>query len=179
MYLWLCNHYPAGTGCDIPPWLSTLRSCAPTRSWLRVRRCKPVQTKRGIYLFGPIRQSDWIPVHSKADAGDYHTFRSEESDSDYDSDDEEQYARSYANYIEHGPGGETDSGSDDSVNYADICRNTDEDDLCDGYSDDSNSINSDDEGESRRRTDDYIASLRSIRGPPPQEDYSSVFQATA
>ena len=134
------------------------------------------KSKDGIYLFGPIRQSDWIPVHSKADVGDYHTIRGEESESDYDSDEEEQYARSYANYIERGLADQSgDSGSDDEADYTEMCRIGDDDELSDGCTDETNSINSDDEEESRRRTDDYLDALLAARGRPPREDYSTIF----
>ena len=68
------------------------------------------KSKAGIYLFGKIRRTDWLPVRESKEAMEHdQVHRSEESDSDYDSDDEEARARP------RDDGGEdsvTDYGSD-------------------------------------------------------------------
>ena len=52
------------------------------------------KSKAGIYLFGKIRRTDWLPVRESKQAMDQdQVHRSEESDSDYDSEDEDARAR--------------------------------------------------------------------------------------
>ena len=54
------------------------------------------KSKKGIYLFGKVRRTDWLPVReSKYAMQQDQLDRSEESASDYDSDDEEAMARAY------------------------------------------------------------------------------------
>ena len=85
------------------------------------------KSKAGVYLYGKVRRTDFIPVHSKRDRDNYQQFRSDESGSDYDSAEEEVYVHDYDNYRTYGPNRDDDS------------------DLSSGYgSDDSLSINSDD-----------------------------------
>ena len=48
------------------------------------------KSKAGIYLFGKVRRTDWLPVRETAKAMEQDQVdRSEESMSDYDSEDEE------------------------------------------------------------------------------------------
>ena len=52
------------------------------------------KSKSGIYLHGQIRRTDWLPVrHSQKAMDQDQVERSEESDSDYDSEDEEAMYR--------------------------------------------------------------------------------------
>ena len=41
-----------------------------------------------MYLYGKVRRSDWIPVHSPCDSDAYQLRRSDQSDDDYSSDEE-------------------------------------------------------------------------------------------
>ena len=51
------------------------------------------KSKSGIYLLGKIRRTDWLPVRESTQAMDLDQLhRSEESDSDYDSEEEEAMA---------------------------------------------------------------------------------------
>ena len=50
------------------------------------------RTKGGIYLLGQIRRTDWIPVRHGGDDEDLQLYRSELSDEDYDSAEEEREA---------------------------------------------------------------------------------------
>ena len=69
------------------------------------------KSKAGIYLFGKIRRTDWLPVRESKQAMDQdQVHRSEESDSDYDSEEEE------VNAIPRDDGGE-DSGTDYGSDY--------------------------------------------------------------
>ena len=105
------------------------------------------KTKNGIYLYGKVRRTDWIPVHRPADAGAFQLRRSELSDGDYSSDEE---ADGY--YAEDDRDIYWRQYSLKGKLYRDPHRLVDEDgEESDGYgSDDSDSINSD-ESEDRER----------------------------
>ena len=80
------------------------------------------KSKAGVYLYGKVRRTDFIPVHSAADASDYQHRRSDESDTDYDSIEEESHAILYerhANRLSLGSDGELSDGygSDTSLSY--------------------------------------------------------------
>ena len=51
------------------------------------------KSKKGIYLFGKIRRTDWRPVRAKAEEHSDQEKRGEESKSDYDSSEDEAEAR--------------------------------------------------------------------------------------
>ena len=53
------------------------------------------KTKEGIYLFGPIRRTDWIPVHKKSDSDLFEHYRGDESDSDHNSSEEDHFFEDY------------------------------------------------------------------------------------
>ena len=50
------------------------------------------KSKAGVYLYGKIRRTDFIPVHAKRDRANYDQIRSEESCDDYDSEHEDDIA---------------------------------------------------------------------------------------
>ena len=70
------------------------------------------RTKGGIYLLGQIRRTDWIPVRHGGDDDDLQLYRSELSDEDCDSDEEEREAVGQANLTD-----DDESSSDN--NYLD------------------------------------------------------------
>ena len=102
------------------------------------------KSKAGVYLYGKVRRTDFIPVHSAADASNYQRRRSDESDTDYDSSEEESHAILYerhANRLSLGSDGE----------------------LSDGYgSDGSLSYNEDDIAASHEATEHYFRNLESL-----------------
>ena len=81
------------------------------------------KSKAGVYLYGKVRRTDFIPVHSMRERDDYQHRRSAESDSDYDSHDEEVYVHDYEEYKTSGPNRDEDcelsdgDGSDSTVSY--------------------------------------------------------------
>ena len=102
------------------------------------------KSKAGVYLYGKVRRTDFIPVHSAADASNYQRRRSDESDTDYDSSEEESHAILYerhANRLSLGSDGE----------------------LSDGYGSDSSlSYNEDDIAASHEATDNYFRNLERL-----------------
>ena len=52
------------------------------------------RSKNGIYLFGKVRRTDWLPVRPKDQHHVDETIRGDQSDTDYDSADDEQGLRS-------------------------------------------------------------------------------------
>ena len=77
--------------------------------------------KNGIYLFGQIRRTDWIPVRHGKDDDSLQLYRSELSDADYDSDEEGRDACADRADGEGYLADSDDSGSDDSyLDYADL-----------------------------------------------------------
>ena len=75
-------------------------SCAPACIGTPTASCNRIdkigasrfKTKNGIHLLGQIRRTDWIPVRHGGDDDDLQLYRSELSDEDHDSDEEEREA---------------------------------------------------------------------------------------
>ena len=100
------------------------------------------KSKSGIHLFGKIRRTDWLPVRDTKEAMDQDQLhRSEESASDYDSEEEEAMAipRHY------------DDEYQDSIS---------------GESSDLYDFDAEAMAEDYARTDAYFAGLRALRQSP-------------
>ena len=108
------------------------------------------KSRNGIYLYGKVRRTDFIPVHAKGEGRNYQHRRSDESDTDYDSSDEEYTAVQEDLYMKYGPTLESDA------------------ELSDGDGSDSScSYNDDEAGESYKATRDYFSSMSSLTPGPP------------
>ena len=105
------------------------------------------KSKGGLYLYGQIRRTDFIPVHAGRDRDAYQYFRGEESESDYDSDNEE--------HKDEEPKDEELYGYEDEAEVSDVYG-----------SDSTDSMNCDDREECRRDIEDFFARLRTMRGAP-------------
>ena len=86
------------------------------------------KAKTGIYLFGKVRRTDWLPVRDSTEAMLQDQLqRSEESDSDYNSEDEEAMVRSNqcGDYGSESNDSEPDMdllNDEDLANYVDSCK---------------------------------------------------------
>ena len=106
----------------------------PGYGYLAASRFK---SRSGVYLFGKVRRTDFIPVHEPRHRYNYHQERSEESDSDYASGDEAAAAEDYDHYQKYGLDRDEDaelsdgygSDSSQSINDDDIQARIDDDNL--------------------------------------------------
>ena len=104
-------------------------------------------------------------MHDKDSAAAYQRYRSDESNSDYCSDQDEYELDSYEHFQEFGPG-KSLFGIDQGTLY----RAPDGAEASDGYgSDDSDSINDDEMAEAHAARDAYFGSLRSMHGIFPDD----------
>ena len=100
------------------------------------------KTKAGVYLYGKVRRTDWIPVHAGEDSDAYQLRRSELSDDDYSSDDEAAGYYDECDYLKR-----------HQTLYDD-----DEGELSSGYGSDSSwSYNEDDIAASHEATHNYFS----------------------
>ena len=89
-----------------------VRPLLPARTGLRLCRCKSVPVKNGIYLFGKIRHTDWLPVRPIDEHDKDQTDRGAESMSDDDSEAEDVAMERRERWLRRQAEGRDGSGTD-------------------------------------------------------------------